>query len=93
VLVGVLPKTDVVWGRENAEVPVLFAAASPNADGCVPAKEEKPPPEPAPNMPPEVPGVLVVPKAGVVDMDDCPKTDPVCPGVLVLPNTEVVWDD
>ena len=83
------------WGCEKAEVPVLFAAASPNADGCVPAKAENPPPpEPEPNAPPDVPGVLVVPKAvGVVDIDDCPKTEPVCPGVLVLPNTDVGWDD
>lgn len=80
------------WGCAKAEVPVLFAAASPNADGCVPAKAENPPPEPALNAPPDVPGVLVVPKAGVVvDMEDCPKTEPVCPGVLVLPNTDVGW--
>lgn len=83
------------WGCEKAEVPVLFAAASPNADGCVLAKAENPPPEPAPNAPPDVPGVLVVPKAGVVvvAMDDCPKTEPGCPGVLVLPKTDVGWDD
>ena len=96
-MAGVPPKVDVVcalfWGFENAEVPVLFAAASPNADGCVPAKAENPPPEPVPNAPPDVPGVLVVPKAGaVVDMDGCPKTEPNCPGVLVLPNAGVGWD-
>lgn len=73
-------------------MPVLFAAASPNADGCVPAKEENPPPGPVPKAPPVVPGVLVVPKAGVVDMEDCPKTEPVCPGVPVLVKTEVGWD-
>lgn len=99
MFVGVLPNAEVVsvlfWGCKNADVPVLFAAASPNADGCVPAKAENPPPpEPEPNAPPDVPGVLVVPKAvGVVDIDDCPKTEPVCPGVLVLPNTDVGWDD
>lgn len=60
----------MLWGCENAEVPALFVAASPKADGCVPAKEENPPPELALNTPPDVPGVLVVPKAGVVDMDD-----------------------
>lgn len=71
----------------------MFAAASPNGDGCTPAKAENPPPEPALNAPPCVPGVLVVPKAGVVaDMDDRPKREPVCPGVLVLPNTDVGWD-
>ena len=96
MLVGVLPKVEVVctlfWGFENAEAPVLFAAASPNADGWVPAKAENPPPEPAPNAPLDVPGVVVDPKVGVVvDMGDCPKAVPVCPGVLALPKTDVGW--
>ena len=96
-MVGVLPKAEAVcvlfWGFENAEVPGLFAAASPNADGCVPAKAENPPPEPAANAPLDVPGVLVVPKAEVVvDMGDCPKAESVCPGVLVLPNAVVGCD-
>ena len=69
---------------------MLFAAVSPKADGCVPAKEENPPPEPVPNAPVDVPGMLVVPNAEVVEVDGCPK--PVCPGRLVLPNADVGWD-